>query len=110
GFYDRYYRPNNAVLIVVGDVTAELLAPKLEKAFAGWTAGTVAAEAATAPARPAAKPAAVYLVDKPNAAQAEIRSGRPGTARSADPDYYALPAPHTTLRGQVTSPINLHLP
>ncbi|TMQ73183.1 MAG: insulinase family protein [Candidatus Eisenbacteria bacterium] len=109
GFYDRYYRPNNAVLIVVGDVTAEVLAPKLEKAFAGWTAGTVAAEAATAPARPAAKPAAVYLVDKPNAAQSEIRIGQPGTSRTADPDYYALQVLNTTLGGQFTSRINLNL-
>ena len=33
-FYETYYRPNNAALIVVGDVDSKTLIPKLEKAFA----------------------------------------------------------------------------
>jgi predicted Zn-dependent peptidase len=51
----------------------------------------------------------VYLVDKPNAAQSEIRIGHPGTARTADPDYYALQVLNTALGGQFTSRINLNL-
>jgi zinc protease len=109
GFYDRYYRPNNAVLIVVGDVTVEQIVPKLEQAFAGWTAKPLPADAAVAPTRPAPRPTAVYLVDKPNAAQSEIRIGQPGTRRTADPDYYALQLLNTALGGQFTSRINLNL-
>jgi predicted Zn-dependent peptidase len=108
-FYERYYRPNNAVLIVVGDVTVEQIVPKLEQAFAGWTARPLPADAAVAPARPAARSTAVYLVDKPNAAQSEIRIGHPGAARTADPDYYALQLLNTALGGQFTSRINLNL-
>ncbi|MEK7329928.1 MAG: insulinase family protein, partial [Candidatus Eisenbacteria bacterium] len=52
---------------------------------------------------------AVYLVDKPNAAQSEIRIGHPGAARTADPDYYALQLLNTALGGQFTSRINLNL-
>lgn len=108
-FYDRYYRPNNAVLIVVGDVTPQQLLPKLEQALAGWTSKPIPAEAAAVPTRPAAKPMAVYLVDKPNAAQSEIRIGHPGAARSIDPDYYALQVCMTALGGQFTSRVNLNL-
>ncbi len=108
-FYDRYYRPNNAVLIVVGDVTPQQLLPKLEQALAGWTAKPVPAEAAATPSRPTAKPMAVYLVDKPNAAQSEIRIGHPGAARSVDPDFYALQVCMTALGGQFTSRVNLNL-
>jgi predicted Zn-dependent peptidase len=108
-FYGRFYRPNNAVLIVVGDVTPQQLLPKLEQALAGWESGPVPAEAAAAPARPDAKPMAVYLVDKPNAAQSEVRIGHAGAARSVDPDYYALQVCMTALGGQFTSRVNLNL-
>ena len=108
-YYDRYYRPNNAVLIVVGDVTLAQLTPKLETAFAGWTSKPVPAEAAAVPQRPADKPMAVYLIDKPGAAQSEIRIGQPCAARTMDPDYYALQVAMTALGGQFTSRINLNL-
>jgi len=108
-YYDRFYRPNNAVLIVVGDATLAQLTPKLETAFAGWTSKPVPPEAAGAPQRPADKPMAVYLIDKPGAAQSEIRIGQPCAARTMDPDYYALQVAMTALGGQFTSRINLNL-
>jgi zinc protease len=108
-FYDRNYRPNNAVLIVVGDVTLQTLVPKLETAFTGWTSKPMPAEAAAVPQRPADKPMAVFLVDKPNAAQSEIRIGQPCASRTVDPDYYALQVAMTALGGQFTSRINLNL-
>jgi predicted Zn-dependent peptidase len=106
-FYERHYRPNNAVLIVVGDVTAKQLLPKLERALAGWSSKPAPADAA--PARPPARPLAVYLVDKPNAAQSEIRIGHAGAPRTVDPDYYALQVCMTALGGQFTSRVNLNL-
>jgi len=108
-FYDGYFRPNNAVLIVVGDITLQQLVPKLEAAFTGWTSKPVPAEAAAAPPRPAVQPMAVYLVDKPNAAQSEIRIGQACASRTVDPDYYALQVAMTALGGQFTSRINLNL-
>lgn len=109
GFYDRFYRPNNAVLIVVGDVTVDQIVPTLERAFAGWGSKPIPTDVAAAPTRPTAKATAVYLVDKPNAAQSEIRIGLPGTARTASPDYYALQVLNTALGGQFTSRVNLNL-
>ena len=108
-FYDRYYRPNNSVLIVVGDISLQQLVPKLELAFAGWNAKPVPDDATSIPARPAAKPMAVYLVDKPGAAQSEIRIGQPGAARTVNPDFYALQVCMTALGGQFTSRVNLNL-
>ena len=35
-FHNTYYRPNNAFLAVLGDVTMKQLLPKIERAFAGW--------------------------------------------------------------------------
>jgi zinc protease len=43
-FFDRYYRPENVSLLVVGDVTANEVMPLVEKAYGTWGKG---------PARPA---------------------------------------------------------
>ena len=44
-FYDRYYRPNNATLIVVGDVTPDDVERRLQRLFGGWQAMTRAGAA-----------------------------------------------------------------
>src|SRR6185436_10544060 len=41
GFHSTYYRPNNSMLTIVGDVTMKEIMPKLEKAFGDWQKGEV---------------------------------------------------------------------
>ncbi len=108
-FYDSYYRPNNAVLIVVGDVTAAEAQVLATRAFGRWNSKPVPADVAAIPARPAARTTAVYLVDKPGAAQSEIRIGHAMAARSTSPDYYALRVLNAALGGAFTSRINLNI-
>jgi zinc protease len=106
-FYETYYRPNNAALIVAGDVTAATLLPKLERAFAAWKPAKVpAADVSMAP--PARERAGIYLVDKPGAAQSVIQIGQVGVARST-PDYFPLLVLNSMLGGQFVSRINLNL-
>lgn len=38
-FFDRYYRPENVILLVVGDVTGPEVWPLLEKHYGAWKAG-----------------------------------------------------------------------
>lgn len=38
-FFDRYYRPDNVLLLVVGDVASEQVMPLVEKHYGGWSAG-----------------------------------------------------------------------
>ena len=105
-FYDSYYRPNNATLIVVGDVSLNDLTAKLEKGLADWRAGDVKVNPVPAP-KPVEK-MRVYLIDKPDAAQSEIRIGYPSLARST-PDFFAVQLLNRMLGGQFTSRINLNL-
>jgi len=106
-FYQTYYRPNNAALIVVGDVNPAQLIPKLETAFGAWKAGA-APPAANVSAPPARDHAALYLVDKPGAAQSVIQIGQVGVAR-ATPDYFPLLVLNSMLGGAFVSRINLNL-
>jgi zinc protease len=95
-FYEANYRPNNATLIVVGDVDSKTLMPKLEKAFSGWKAGDMTIMNAPA-AEMMGKPG-IYLVDKPNAAQSSVSIGQVGVDRS-NPDYYSLQVMNSILGG-----------
>ncbi len=106
-FYETHYRPNNAALIVAGDVTAATLLPKLERAFGAWKPGQVpAADISMTP--PARDRAGIYLVDKPGAAQSVIQIGQVGVPRST-PDYFPLVVLNSMLGGQFVSRINLNL-
>ena len=105
-FYETYYRPNNAALIVVGDAQPATLMPKLERAFANWKNGDV--PAVNIPAPSARDQATVYLVDRPGAAQSVIAIGQVGLPRST-PDYFPLLVMNTLLGGQFTSRVNMNL-
>jgi zinc protease len=95
-FYQTYYRPNNAVLIVVGDANMATIKPKLERAFGGWKTADVPTATIQAPAeftRPG-----IYLVDKPGAAQSVINIGQVGVSRD-NPDFYAIQVMNSILGG-----------
>jgi zinc protease len=69
-WYRAWFHPNNAQLIVSGDVSLANLVPELERVFGSWTRGTAPTKqigkAAPAGTRP------VYLIDKPGAPQSVI--------------------------------------
>ncbi len=105
-FYQQYYVPNNATLIVVGDLKLSEIVPKLESALAGWKSGTVPALTLNPP--PPIEKFRLYLVDKPEAAQSEIRLGYPALARST-PDFFPIAVMNRILGGQFSSRINWNL-
>jgi zinc protease len=105
-FYESTYRPNNGVLIVVGDFNKAALKGKLEGAFAGWKPGAVANREI-----PAAKPfdkTGIYIVDRPNSAQSVVSIGQIGIDRS-NPDYFPVVVMNSILGGGITSRISMNL-
>ena len=107
-FHQAQYRPDAAQLIVVGDVTKAGLWPLLERTFGSWTASGT--PPAPQPVAAAAQPTArrVVLVDKPGAAQSQIRIGWIGVPRKT-PDYFPLTVVNTVLGGSFTSRLNTNL-
>jgi zinc protease len=85
-FHKQYYVPNNALLAIVGDVTADEAMGGVEKALGDWQPGTVPPSQMTEPP-PATR--RVIVVDRPDAVQTEIRVGQIGIPRKHT-DYVAL--------------------
>jgi zinc protease len=107
GFYTSTFRPENAVLLAVGDITADRALPLFEKSFGAWKGGAAgAAEKLPATGEPPAR--TVYLIDKPGAAQTQIRIGRVGVPRSTS-DYFPIQVLNTILGGSFSSRLNINL-
>ena len=99
-FYTANFAPNNATLIVVGDVTPAQVEQKISRLFGSWPKGNVAPFTFTD--APKANATTVYLIDKPGAAQSSFRIGSIGVPRSTK-DYFALSVMNTILGGTFTS-------
>jgi len=105
-FHSTYYRPNNAILAVVGDVKLKDLMPKLEKAFGDWQKGDV--PAFTVPAVPAQPSSTIYLIDRPGSVQTVLQLGTLGIERTS-PDYFAVLLADKVLGGGPTGRLFLNL-
>ena len=86
-FQQTYYRPNNATLIVVGDVTADAVFAAAEKAFGSWERRALP-ELKAVPL-PALKGRTLVFVQRPNSVQSSISVGN-FTPERNDPRWYTL--------------------
>jgi len=106
-FQKAYFQPGRAIITVVGDVKGPTVKAAVEKAFAAWKkAGDK--PLFDYPKLPELRPATIYLVDKPGAAQSVVNIGLPGPPRNT-PDYFALQVLNTILGGQFQSRLNANI-
>jgi predicted Zn-dependent peptidase len=107
-FYSSTFRPDHATILAIGDVTPDKVMPLLEKSFGAWKASGAAAPKQTIAAVDEPAERTVYIVDKPGAAQSQIRIGWIGVPRST-PDYFPLVVMNTILGGSFSSRLNMNL-
>jgi predicted Zn-dependent peptidase len=107
-FYKEHYVSGNATIVVTGDVTLAAAKAELDKAFAGWPSSGDRAATAPLPVAPQLTKREIVLVDKPGAAQSQIRIGWVGVPRST-PDYATLEVLNTILGGSFGSRLNQNL-
>jgi zinc protease len=86
GFHRRYFVPNNAILAIVGDVTADEAFNAAKKVFGDWQKVDLTTEKLTQPPDPTRR---VIVVNKPDSVQTEMRVGHLGIQRN-HPDYMAV--------------------
>lgn len=106
-FYRRHYTLAGSALIAVGDFDPADFLAEVEALFGRG------GERGKPPAPPEIHPPrlpgiSVHIVDRPGAAQTELRLGHAGVSRT-HPDYIPLVVMNTLLGGKFTSRINLNL-
>src|SRR6516162_10132448 len=101
----QHYSPNQAALVIAGDVKLADLKPLVEKQFGGWKRG---ADSLPALAAPAPSDACLILVDRPNAQQTTLLFCSLGPSR-ATPEYPQIEVMNSVLGGLFSSRINMNL-
>ena len=104
-FWRTHFVPNNAALVVSGDITSDELAALAQSLFGEWKGAAIKAKRV---AKPEPTAAHLILVDKPDASQTELRVITMGPNRNT-PDYAALEVANAALGGLFTSRINMSL-
>ncbi|HYE66646.1 MAG TPA: pitrilysin family protein [Pyrinomonadaceae bacterium] len=98
--------PNNAVLIVVGDVERNALLKRVNELFGKWGKGPATDQKFPAP--PARTSRAIYLVDRPGSAQSNIVIANMAINRTS-PDYFPMLLMHTILGANASSRLFMNL-
>jgi len=106
-FYKRHFKPVGSEVIVVSDLEQRQLAPKLVATLDDWQGSAPASNATFE--EPNIAPNVVYLVDKPDAPQSEIRIGNRGMVEDITGEFFKANLMNFALGGNFNSRINLNL-
>lgn len=87
-FYKRYFLPNNAYLVIVGDVDAGDLKKQVKKLFGKWKKGDLSNDAV--PEVSNVSSTQIDFVNMPNAVQTEVSVQNTVSLRKKDADYFPL--------------------
>lgn len=105
--YQNYFVPENAYLVIIGDVKFKNIKPIVEKLFGKW-------KKSNAPKLTYADPEKVpftqiNFVDVPNAVQSEISLVNTTNLKMSDPDFFAAVFAIHILGGDFNSYLNMNL-
>src|SRR5215813_10239615 len=96
--HSRFYRPDNAILVIGGDINAKDGLALATKYFGDWQKPTTPLPAVSAAMESAAKGGRIVVIDKPDAGQAAVYLARTGIDRK-DPDYFRGIVSNSVLSG-----------
>lgn len=85
--YNTYYKPNNAYLIIQGDINPKKIKKMVKKLFSDWDAGNLPTY--KMPEVPVVETTEIDFIDMPNAVQSEIAVINTVNLTLGDEDYYA---------------------
>ena len=96
-FYDFRFRPNNAYLVIVGDINMETVRPLVKKYFGKWKPNPVASS--PIPEVNNAYSTQIDFVNMPNAVQSEVVVQSTVNLAKKDPAYFAVLMANSILGG-----------
>lgn len=105
-FHQSLIVPNNAVMLVVGDIQREAVAARVESVFSAWPRKDL--HRSSFPSPPERDARVIYLVDRPGSAQSNIVIANPAITRTS-PDYFPMLLMHTMLGSNASSRLFMNL-
>jgi predicted Zn-dependent peptidase len=105
--YGAYFVPENAYLVIVGDVKYKDIKALVEKEFGSWIKAKAPNVTYSAPSNP--QYTQINFVDMPNAVQSEISIVNAVKLKVADPDFFPVIVANQVLGGDFNSYLNMNL-
>ncbi len=105
--YHAQFKPAGSQMIIVSDLAQAEVTQLLDKQLASWQGQGATLQIQGADS--VAKPATIYLIDKPDAAQSEIRIGKRSLLEDLQGEYYQAGLMNFVLGGNFNSRLNLKL-
>jgi zinc protease len=106
-YYKSNYRPNNAYLVIVGDVSFKQVKKLVKKQFKSWQAAPVLKT--PLPELPKRSKTTIYFVDMPNAVQSEEAVLVTSNLSKRSPDYFDMLLANKILGGGATARLFMNL-
>jgi len=106
-YYKNNFIPNNAYLVVVGDVKATDIKEMAEKAFSNWQKATVVNS--EIPVINDVAATEIDFINMPNAEQTELKVVQRSDVRKSSPDYQKVLLMNSILGGDFNSYLNMTL-
>lgn len=97
-YHDTYYRPDNAILVLGGDIKARDAFALAQRYFGDWKKPVTPLPAVATPKPLTSAEPRVLVIDKPDAGQAAVLVARTGINRK-DPDYFRGVVANSVLSG-----------
>ena len=105
--YKNYFAPNNAYLIVMGDVKFKDVKKLVKKNFSDWKPGNIPSTTFSDPKNVAKTE--INFVDMPNAVQSEVAVLSSVNLKMTDSDYFAALLANQIFGGDFNSYLNMNL-
>lgn len=106
-FYQTYFKPEKAYLVIVGDVEHKATKKLVKQYFSSWKSDTAPQYTYSAPKD--VQYTQINLVDMPNAVQSQIEIVNMIDLKMSDPDYHAALIANHILGGSFSSYLNMNL-
>jgi predicted Zn-dependent peptidase len=105
--YNTNFVPENAYLVIIGDVKFKDTKKAVEKLFGSWAKASAPSMKYTDPVN--VQYSQINFVDMPNAVQSEISLQNTVNLKMTDPDYFATIVANQILGGDFNSYLNMNL-
>lgn len=105
--YNTFFKPNNAYLVIVGDVNFEEVKSLVKQNFTHWKTGVLPNY--TLPEVANVAQTEINFIDMPHASQTQVSVISTTLLKMSDPDYHAVLVANQILGGDFNSYLNMNL-